>query len=152
MPWIGLLVCCMPCSLPLHPRFSQRSWNCLAVAQCEPKETSRTPVQNFIQIADLEASINAVPCDTVVIATPMDLRRVIKIERPATVVRAGCSRSSSWSADGASPNRKPARWPLLTHPELLAVPLTQVTYAVEDRDPPFLREEVDKFVARCFPS
>lgn len=27
----------------------------------------------------------------------------------------------------------------------------QVTYAVEDREPPFLREEVDRFVARCFP-
>lgn len=27
------------------------------------------------QIRDLEASINAVPCDTVIIATPMDLRK-----------------------------------------------------------------------------
>ncbi|EFN59399.1 hypothetical protein CHLNCDRAFT_33851 [Chlorella variabilis] len=62
------------------------------------------------QIADLEASINAVPCDTVIIATPMDLRKIINIEKPATVV----------------------------------------SYAVQDRDPPFLREEVDKMVKRCF--
>lgn len=27
------------------------------------------------QIRDLEASINAVPCDTVIVATPMDLRK-----------------------------------------------------------------------------
>lgn len=39
-----------------------------------------------LQIADLEASVNAVPCDTVMIATPMDLRKIIKIEKPATVV------------------------------------------------------------------
>lgn len=45
MPQIGPLVCWMPCSLPLHPRFSQHSWSSLTVAQCQPKETSRTPVQ-----------------------------------------------------------------------------------------------------------
>jgi hypothetical protein len=38
------------------------------------------------QIADLEASINAVPCDAVIIATPMDLRKVVRIDRPATTV------------------------------------------------------------------
>lgn len=41
------------------------------------------------QIADLEASINAVPCDAVVIATPMDLRKLINIKLPATAVRLG---------------------------------------------------------------
>lgn len=38
------------------------------------------------QIQDLEASINAVPCDAVVVATPMDLRKVVRIDKPATVV------------------------------------------------------------------
>jgi len=38
------------------------------------------------QIEDLEKSINRVPCDAVVIATPMDLLKVVKIEKPAAVV------------------------------------------------------------------
>ena len=58
------------------------------------------------QVSDLEATINAVPCDSVVIATPMDLRKVVKVEKPAAVV----------------------------------------TYGVEDREPPFLSEEIDRFV------
>lgn len=35
------------------------------------------------QLAELEASIAAVDCDTVVIGTPIDLRRVIRIDKPA---------------------------------------------------------------------
>ena len=38
------------------------------------------------QVLDLEATINAVPCDTVVLATPMDLRKVVHVEKPAAVV------------------------------------------------------------------
>ena len=34
------------------------------------------------QIKDLEETINNVPCDTVIIATPIDLRRLIKISKP----------------------------------------------------------------------
>ncbi|MBI1748374.1 MAG: tetraacyldisaccharide 4'-kinase [Acidobacteria bacterium] len=34
------------------------------------------------QISDLEATINATPCDLVLVATPMDLRRVITIKHP----------------------------------------------------------------------
>lgn len=60
------------------------------------------------QIADLEASINAVPCDSVIIATPMDLRKVISISKPATAV----------------------------------------SYAVEDREAPYLREEVGKLLKK----
>ena len=39
-----------------------------------------------VQVADLEASLNAVPCDGVVIATPMDLRRLLRVDKPATAV------------------------------------------------------------------
>jgi predicted GTPase len=39
------------------------------------------------QISELEATINAVPCDLVIVATPIDLRRVVKIEHPAQRVR-----------------------------------------------------------------
>lgn len=40
------------------------------------------------QIKDLEESINAVPCDVVVIATPMDLRKLVKIDKkPVAVVK-----------------------------------------------------------------
>lgn len=38
------------------------------------------------QIRDLEATINATQCDAVVIGTPIDLRRLIKINKPAVRV------------------------------------------------------------------
>ena len=38
------------------------------------------------QIADLEKSINATICDSVVIATPIDLNRIVKINKPNTKV------------------------------------------------------------------
>ncbi len=38
------------------------------------------------QIADLEATINKVECDTVVIATPIDLSRIVKIQKPTAKV------------------------------------------------------------------
>lgn len=39
------------------------------------------------QLKDLEETIRRVPCDSVIIGTPIDLRRVIKIDKPATRVR-----------------------------------------------------------------
>lgn len=39
------------------------------------------------QIRDLEATIAKVECDVVVIATPIDLRRIVKIDKPAVRVR-----------------------------------------------------------------
>jgi len=38
------------------------------------------------QIIDLEQTINKTPCDSVVIATPIDLTRIIKINKPCTRV------------------------------------------------------------------
>jgi predicted GTPase len=38
------------------------------------------------QIKDLEATVNKVKCDSVVIATPIDLNRLIKIRKPNTRV------------------------------------------------------------------
>jgi predicted GTPase len=38
------------------------------------------------QMKDLEKTIDAVECDAVVIGTPIDLRRVIKIKKPAVRV------------------------------------------------------------------
>ncbi len=38
------------------------------------------------QVADLEKTIAAVPCDAVVIATPIDLNRIIKIKQPTVKV------------------------------------------------------------------
>ena len=38
------------------------------------------------QIADLEKTINAADCDSVVVATPIDLSRVVKINKPAVRV------------------------------------------------------------------
>ncbi len=39
------------------------------------------------QRADLEATINAVPCDVVVVGTPIDLARCISIQKPSVRVR-----------------------------------------------------------------
>ncbi|HSR29741.1 MAG TPA: cyclic 2,3-diphosphoglycerate synthase [Anaerolineae bacterium] len=39
------------------------------------------------QIRDLEQTINATPCDLVIIGTPIDLRRVVKMKHPADRVR-----------------------------------------------------------------
>jgi predicted GTPase len=38
------------------------------------------------QLADLEATINAVECDAVVVGTPIDLTRIVSIDRPHTRV------------------------------------------------------------------
>ena len=39
------------------------------------------------QVKDLEATINKVPCDVVVIGTPIDLTRLVKIKKPTVRVR-----------------------------------------------------------------
>jgi len=39
------------------------------------------------QVKDLEKTINAVECDAVVIGTPIDLRKIIKIKKPAVRVK-----------------------------------------------------------------
>ena len=38
------------------------------------------------QIKDLETTINSTPCDVVVIATPFDLKRIVKINKPSVKV------------------------------------------------------------------
>jgi predicted GTPase len=35
------------------------------------------------QVRDLEATIARVPCDAVIVGTPIDLRRIVKIEQPS---------------------------------------------------------------------
>jgi len=39
------------------------------------------------QVKDLEATINQVPCDAVIIGTPIDLRRIITINKPSVRVQ-----------------------------------------------------------------
>ncbi len=39
------------------------------------------------QVRDLEATIGRIGCDAVVVATPIDLRRIVKIEQPSVRVR-----------------------------------------------------------------
>lgn len=39
------------------------------------------------QVKDLEETINKTDCDSVIIGTPIDLRRIVKINKPATRVR-----------------------------------------------------------------
>ncbi len=54
-----------------------------------PKTGTLLPAMGYgeQQIKDLEATINDVPCDLVIAATPIDLRRVLTINRPAQRVR-----------------------------------------------------------------
>jgi predicted GTPase len=39
------------------------------------------------QVCDLETTINRVPCEAVIIGTPIDLRRILKIQKPSTRVQ-----------------------------------------------------------------
>jgi predicted GTPase len=54
-----------------------------------PKTGTLLPAMGYgdKQVKDLEATINKVDCDTVVIGTPIDLRRVIKIRKPSVRVK-----------------------------------------------------------------
>ena len=48
------------------------------------RKLGRLASQRERQVAELAATVKAVPCDTVLIATPIDLRHVITIDKPAT--------------------------------------------------------------------
>ncbi len=54
-----------------------------------PKTGTLLPAMGYSgqQVKDLESTINDVPCDLVIAATPIDLRRVLTINRPAQRVR-----------------------------------------------------------------
>jgi predicted GTPase len=39
------------------------------------------------QIADLKATVNATPCDVVLIGTPIDLRRIMQVDKPTVRVK-----------------------------------------------------------------
>ncbi len=54
-----------------------------------PKTGTLLPAMGYgnKQVRDLEATIDRVECDTVVIGTPIDLRRVVKIRKPSVRVR-----------------------------------------------------------------
>ena len=54
-----------------------------------PKAGAALPALGYgaKQIAELEATINAAPADLVLIATPIDLRRIVKIKHPTVRVR-----------------------------------------------------------------
>ena len=53
--------------------------------QTYPKIGTLLPAMGYSdrQIRDLEATINKVPCDVVIIGTPIDLKRIVKIKKPA---------------------------------------------------------------------
>jgi predicted GTPase len=53
-----------------------------------PKTGALLPAMGYgeAQVRDLEATIRRVPCDTVVIGTPIDLRRIVTIDQPSVRV------------------------------------------------------------------
>jgi predicted GTPase len=55
------------------------------------------------QLTDLQRTINGVPCDVVVIATPVDLNKLLKIDKPTVRVRYRLEELPE--QDGASPTR-----------------------------------------------
>jgi predicted GTPase len=69
-----------------------RPWAVRSIADTYAKYPSTGPVLPAMgyggqQVADLQETINNVPCDLVIIATPIDLTRVIQIARPTQRVR-----------------------------------------------------------------
>jgi len=53
--------------------------------QTYPKIGTLLPAMGYSdqQVRDLETTINNVPCDVVIIGTPIDLKRIVKIKKPA---------------------------------------------------------------------
>jgi len=51
------------------------------------------------QLADLEATINATPCDVVAIGTPIDLGRLIDIKHPSVRVTYAVTDTSAPTLD-----------------------------------------------------
>lgn len=54
-----------------------------------PRLTNLLPAMGYsaAQVSELEQTINSTPCDAVLVATPIDLARIIDIERPVVRVR-----------------------------------------------------------------
>ena len=69
-----------------------RPWAVRSIADTYAKYPSTGPVLPAMgyggqQVADLQETINNVPCDLVIIATPIDLTRILEIARPTQRVR-----------------------------------------------------------------
>ncbi len=69
-----------------------RPWAVGTIADTFAKYPTTGPVlpamgYGAAQIADLEATLNQVPCDLVLIATPIDLSRIARIDHPSQRVR-----------------------------------------------------------------
>ncbi len=69
-----------------------RPWAAGSIAETFAKYPTTGPLLPAMgyggqQQADLQATINATPCDLVIIATPIDLSRVVEIAKPAQRVR-----------------------------------------------------------------
>jgi predicted GTPase len=69
-----------------------RPWAVASIAETYAKYPDTGPVLPAMgygeaQLRDLEATINQVPCDLVIVGTPIDLARVINIQHPSQRVR-----------------------------------------------------------------
>jgi predicted GTPase len=69
-----------------------RPWAAGSIAETFAKYPTTGPVLPAMgygdqQRADLQETINNTPCDLVIVATPIDLSRVVEINRPAQRVR-----------------------------------------------------------------
>jgi predicted GTPase len=63
------------------------------------------------QMAELEATINAVPCDLVIFGTPVDLRRVLNLRHPGVRVRYDVKEIGYPTLADALPSRLDKRQP-----------------------------------------
>lgn len=75
-------------AIPVDPR----PWACGSIRETFerfPHLAEVVPAMGYSagQIKDLEETINSVPCDAVIVATPVDLSKVITIKRPVVRVR-----------------------------------------------------------------
>ncbi len=69
-----------------------RPWAVASIAETYAKYPATGPILPAMgygeaQLRDLQATINQVPCDLVIVGTPIDLARVITIEHPSQRVR-----------------------------------------------------------------
>ncbi|MGE5814737.1 MAG: cyclic 2,3-diphosphoglycerate synthase [Acidobacteriota bacterium] len=67
------------------------------------------------QVKDLEATINKVPCDVVVIGTPIDLNRIISINKPTVRVRYELQEIGQPELGGIIKAKFGARTPAMAH-------------------------------------
>jgi len=78
-------MCPRRCALKTRSKLSLAKGSLRASLEAYPHIGPVLPALGYggEQLHELEATIRAVPCDVVIIASPVDLRRLLSIDRPS---------------------------------------------------------------------